>query len=285
MSSQVLLYSGRGASALCTDALERQLRELVDDRIYWIRRVDIFDPHVISSYPVEAIFVGGGDTSDIWTNNIKHSAEPVKVLMKNRQIAFFGACAGGLLASTAYHGRVKYEKFPNCFLKQKTDLWGLFPGETIAPLFPRPLRQTTTGDFILQDICQPTKRVQSAHMFSPGYLNVDGIHGATVLGTYTNLPGFSYAICDRGQWTLDAIIDPKTISESLFYDPGEGCKMLLTGSHLEFDSTTVLSEEFKSAFNFSRIEQQKCAEQMKPHDAARATLLKSYFQMLGIACK
>jgi hypothetical protein len=99
MSSQILLYSGPWAGPFCTQALKDQILNLSDDRSCRLKEVGSISDCWNDPSSVKAVFVPGGNMREISRHNeIPRNRSRIKEIFDKHCIAYYGACAGGLLA-------------------------------------------------------------------------------------------------------------------------------------------------------------------------------------------
>jgi glutamine amidotransferase-like uncharacterized protein len=295
MSSQVLLYTGAGAGPFCTKALKNQLDQVLDKKFHILKEISSFPNYFPDPSSIGAVCVPGGSAATMFVEMTDYAKGSLKELFNKYTSSYYGACAGGILASnelfetyTPSNGP-DLQSLPNgvdlqCF-KPYSQL-GIFPGKTIGPLFPKP----KTGKLSLTDfrlininlIGQVKSTFPSVHILSPGYLDVDQIKGAEILSSYSTSFMTIRSVADKGM--LGSIVDQKTFSsESLFYQ-SKNTRMVLTGSHPEIDSTAAGFELFKRAFSATSLEQENIVKQMQPDVSARQNCMKKNFETLGLHC-
>jgi hypothetical protein len=209
----------------------------------------------------------------------------LKDLFNNYTTSYYGACAGGILASNELFETYTTSHGPDLQCFKPYSQLGIFPGKTIAPLFPKPKGKLSLTDFRLININligQVKSTFPSVHILSPGYLDVDQIKGAEILSSYSSSFMTIRLAAEKGM--LGSIVDQKTFSsESLFYQ-SKNTRMVLTGSHPEIDSTAVSFETFKTAFSVGSLEQGNIVKQMQPDDSARRNCIKKNFETIGLHC-
>ena len=299
MASQILLYSGPGAGQFCTEALKNQLEDIYDDRFHRISVINSFNEIIYHPNPqsVKAIFIPGGHASLMELELSRDdTAKKITDLIDLYGTSYFGVCAGGIIASSSFFGRVPNKFSENGFFlhDRKTTLGGLFPGNSAAPLF-KVVSDNRTGhlsieDFKVLDIELTSKPydapLEVAHLYGPFYLGIENSPNIKVLTKYTNCPPISFGRgLSGGIFQLDHTITDQELPESLYYKRDSGAGLIATGSHPEISSRTILSEEFKSAFNLDTQLQRKISVSMESHDLGRKLLLKDYFEKLTIQCK
>ena len=292
MSSQIVLYAGRGSGPLCAQALENQLLDLCDDRIYRISRIDLFSDFSNHSDPksIKALFVPGGNALTMRdSNGLVELGSRVLSAVDRYGISYYGSCAGGILASSEL-----YERFNDESFAMRTDLayrfLSLFPGKVIAPLFPKSTVRTPFVDRVRMLNIQKVdgEQISSAHISSPGYLNASELFRTEVLATYTNRSSVKLGIAEDRLLRVMKEVSPLEIAESVYHVRSKGgcsSSILLTGSHPEISSEIVRSEQFKTAFDATKEEQRELADAMQESDVSRKSLLKGYFEKIGITCK
>ena len=292
MSSQIVLYAGRGSGPLCAQALENQLHDLCDDRIYRISCINLFSDFSDHSDPksIKALFVPGGNALTMRdSNGLVELGSRVLRAVDRYGISYYGSCAGGILASSEL-----YESFNDESFSMRSDsrylFLSLFPGKVIAPLFPKP---TIRSPFVERVRMLNIQRIggdliSSAHILSPGYLSASEIFRTEVLATYTNRRPVTLGRAEGLSLREEREVSPLEVSESIYHVRSRGgcsSSVLLTGSHPEINSEIVRSEQFKTAFDATREEQRELADLMQESDASRKSLLKGYFEKIGIRCK
>src|SRR5690242_17939392 len=110
MGSQIFLYSGTGAGPFCTQALENQLNSLVDRRFHIVNRISSFPNCFADPSSVSAICVPGGNAVYMLNMVSLDAKFSLKELFHKYQTSYYGAGAGGILASsgcfeTFFNGR------------------------------------------------------------------------------------------------------------------------------------------------------------------------------------
>lgn len=283
-SSQVLLFKGTGAGPFCTEALENKLAHLLDPRFYVVNTIASFPDSFSDPASISAVYVPGGNAAQMLYSISSDAKSSLQGLFKKYQTAYYGACAGGILATSGCFETRPLSTHLECMRKNSYPLLEIFPGKVVAPIFPKPV----DGKLHLMDFrslvihtAKTTSQMLTAHILSPGYLDVDQVQGAEILSTYDAVATIRSAT-ERDE--LGDVINPSRISESLFFQEGDS-KMILTGSHPEVDSKAILSPKFKAAFSATNEEQQRISLQMAADDAARERLLSQHFQRIGLRCR
>ena len=246
-----------------------------------ITRIHSFSEGWSDPKRVKALFVPGGNASEMWIADLKEAVDSVREVILKYSIGYYGACAGGIIATSSHFERT-YVGTTSQSLGFKTKAYSflqLFPSSDIAPLIPivnRP--KFSAADFALRPIRLTSGKVMTtAHILGTGYLDVRVTEETDILATYTDLAAQTFLPQET--------IVPERICESLCYKPEGKGVVVLTGSHPEIDSQSVMHEEFKSAFNMSDREQQAAAETLRGGDAERKFLLRENFERMGIHCK
>ena len=286
MSSQVLLYTGRGAGPFCTYALHNQLANLLDKRFHQVTEINTFANCPQDPSSISAIFIPGGNAAGMLTNITEDAKSSLQNLFNKHHCSYYGACAGGIFAAKGCLETVSTNGANiRCIKIIPYPLLEIFPGTVIAPLFPKPQQgKLLINDFHLLNIQLADgshQTLSSAHILSPGYLDVSTLKGAEILSTYETPFSIKFA-AEKGKAPLD--IAPERFCESVFYER-DASRMVLTGSHPEVDSQAVLSEKFKEAFSATNQEQGQIAEKMKIYDVSRKALLEQNFKRIGLHCQ
>lgn len=285
MSSQVLLYTGPGAGPFCTKAFKNQLDQLLDKNFHTIREISSFPDCFSDPGSIGAVCVPGGNAASMYVTMTEYAKVSLKELFNKYTSSYYGACAGGILASNELIETYTSPNRADLQCAEPGSQLGIFPGRTIAPLFPKPtMGKLSLTDFRLININligQIKSTFPSVHILSPGYLDVDQIKGAEILSSYDTT--FMTIRLAAAKGMQGAIVDQKTFSESLFYQ-SKNTRMVLTGSHPEIDSTAVNFEIFKIAFSVASLGQEKIVNQMQPDDSARRTCIKKNFETIGLHC-
>lgn len=308
MASQILLYSGPGTSSFCVQALENQLRDSCDDRIYSVARINSFNSLVSTAdlKSIKAVFVPGGYAPAMWIYDLEPNSAQVKTILDEYGISYYGVCAGGIVAARSVCYRLSSSIINNGF-KDKENLKGtldLFPARVIAPMLPKsgaPL--SATGQLNFKDLqivniglIQEGSSVSldSLYILGPGYIKEAGVdERIQTLATYNiPLPSFNLVELETGSSSLGVRncrvlnrVNPTDVLESIYYKSPRGSKLLVTATHVEVDSVAVLSESFKEIAVMTNAEQKKMSDNLKPSDQQRKDLLKRNFEKIGIVCK
>lgn len=285
MSSQILLYTGKGAGPFCSGALKNQMEKLLDNSIYKVNEIKTFANCIPDPSSINAIFVPGGNAAEMLINLTSDAKSSLKELFTKYHSSYYGACAGGIFASSGcFETALNVAGDLRCIKTISYPLLEIFPGKVVAPIFPKPVQgKLSVNDFRLLNIqltSELGQKILATHILSPGYLDVKEVPGAEILSTYETHSPIRYA-AENGAPGLP--IEPKNISESLFYDSGS-CRMILTGSHLEVNSKAIFSQNFKTAFSATVQSQEKLGKQMEVDDLAREALLKLNFERIGLRC-
>lgn len=286
MSSQIFLYSGVGAGPFCTSALENQLTNLLDPRFHAVKRIQSFPNCLADPSSISAVFVPGGNAVTMFSNITNDAKLSLKELFNKYHSSYYGACAGGILASSGCFETmfVSVRNDLQYIKKESYPLLEIFPGKVVAPLFERPasakLSVTDFRQLSIHSVKAANQAFLSAHILSPGYLNVEAIEGAEILSTYDTLLPIR---CAAGRGEQGPLLE-SSISESLYYQ-SDASRMILTGSHPEVSSGAIRSETFKIAFGATNQQQNDIAVKMEADDVNREIMLRDYFIRIGLNCR
>ncbi len=310
-SSLVPIYAGEGADPICVDAMESALNKILDDRYHRTCHITSFwpgqeriwsDPKSIGALvapgghlPPIAYEVASQKTSEVYklSNNdfnavIVACGQELGKLLAQYEIPTYASCAGALMTSA----RFKEAAIPVLEVPIKeSPYFSLFPGLMFAPLFQ--FKQKTTHAHVFQvrkiKILKTGTSISCAHINGPGFIDVKDIPGAEILSEHAEHEDLSL-IWDliREDSTGDlrwVRIHPSRIADSVFYKAKDGAPMVLTGTHLEIDSKSVRSKEFRDAMKITAEEQKDLAAQLEPDDENRQAAMKSHLVSLGLRCK
>lgn len=304
MSSYIYVYSGDGASQFFAECIRNRIENTCDDRKYKVATTNSltdFDDWENTSLLV----VPGGHAGMMMhgTDELAYNTNQVAQNILKHSVNYWGICAGGILGSGASSGQSTVESIynePTAFFptisKPMLKLW---PGNTIAPLFPSPqFENEPLKDFKVVPINYKDNTViPMAHIRGPGFLLPTYTQGTEVIGRYTNdakLPSMSYYSVER---TPTAIIrhitqiNQSDLVESILHTNKTGhnseksSKIILTGCHPEINSDTVRSGAFKNTFKATNYEQQKLAQELEESDALRINVITQHLKSLEIDCK
>ncbi len=289
-SSQILLYSGLGASTFCLNAIERQLNELTDNKLYRIRKInDLMDCWNEPS-SIKAIVVPGGNAALMYYS-MEQNAAMIKTHIEKYKVPYMGICAGAILATTACQELWKINDKTFSFHSDGDKYLDIFPDKVLAPIFPKPEKGIVRfEDFrpLKITVAEDGSSVRSAHIFSPAFLDCDQNPNMKILSTYNH--SHSYEIIKsplngRNNMHMEpSVIKASRLCESVLYKNDKSPTVLLTGTHLEIDSKAVASNEFKDAFkDYSNHEE--LVKSFQESDAAREALLRRNFKLIGLSCK
>lgn len=290
MSSQILLYSGMGASSFCLNAIERQLNELTDNKKYQINKVDDLTDRFNDPHSIKAIVVPGGHAGFMFFS-MKDTAALIKKTIETYNIPYMGICAGSILASSGCYEQWKVNDHTISIHDIEEHYLNIFPGKVVAPIFPKPKNGVITfEDFRPLEITvsKTNSLVQSSHILSPAFLDCNLNQDMEILSTYDHQ--FFYEVvqtpCFRqGRTKMEpSIISPDRLTETVLYKRNGLTPVLLSGTHLEIDSTAINSNEFKEAFpNYKDLPE--LIHSFEISDAARKALLQRNFELIGLDCK
>ncbi|MBM3198814.1 MAG: hypothetical protein FJZ58_06130 [Chlamydiae bacterium] len=289
MSSQIILYTGPGSSATCAKALEEKVQDLLDMRIYRTVHIDSFARLSSLSDPasVKALFVPGGYAPSMLTEGQGAAhAETITSLIDRYKVSYYGTCAGGIIAcADAYFPTTK----PYTFVEYtgRTRLLKLYPHGALAPLLPFEVEKTENPyeERISIKNCKVfsvqknnSSLVRTAYILGPGFF--EGLHyGMT---RYKDLAKQPIAVNTK-VGTMHFPIG--NLVESVLYTRTSGAPIVLTGSHLEIESNSILSETFKEGFITTKEEQSKLATELEEDKEKRNALLQEHFINLHLQCR
>ncbi len=285
MSSQILIYSGTGASEVCQDSFKRHLEEHVDTRRYQIIEFNPYNCSWALDYfrPTSMIGVGGGNAIYMWSG-LKEQANLIQKTVNERGAAYFGICAGGILGCSA----LAQAPSPGTILEYQSDLLGLslYPGIAAAPLF----------DINYLVDSQNCRTIQVAYPSLNMTYPLFHKNGAFFISPheYPNTTALSFYQSYRSRYSIlqetrnfnpirSSEISSVNLPESILYqnNPTSG-KVLLTGSHAEIDSESFAHPDF------SYLDHQKKQDFVRTFTErgdALDKVWKSNLEALGIACK
>lgn len=306
MSSQIVLYSGPGASPFCVDVLESKMQSLCDDRLYRISKVSSFLGHYLDpGKPVKALFVPGGNAAEMAVHSdlsmkvnfirgggVHCECPQMKRLeseLKYGEISYGGVCAGGILACGSFYEKGLGDDNLRAEYHGKGAAYGsFFPAGVLAPLFPKPpagqpfsLANIHFDPVVLPQIEGSNRSLPSFHVLSPGF--IDFPKEAEVLAKYGDTQPEEYKLIQASFPLVRSVSRDLEVASSLYYR-GE-FPMLITGPHFEVDSRDVLSERFRHEVSGSLEEREVLASAMEPTDEDRREVLRSFLVKLGIVCK
>lgn len=295
-SSQILLYSGVGANLLCVDSLEKKLGHLIDEKTHCVRKITDFNDIFRQEQGTKTLFIPGGNALEMAkASDLESCAFRVRNCLNNNNIGYFGICAGAILGASNYHSILPPSlKIPNTFLENKhpAPLLKLYPGSCLAPLFSYE-RSVSANVRICKFKQQDSSLVNSLNIFGPGFFSAETIPDTEILSKYCELPeqtlfqnpknlSMPAFFGNNFERTVSIILNGSDIAETVFYQAQNKPPVLLTGSHLELDSTIVASELFRKTFpdrSFNPIET-RLLETLNSD-----LILNGYFQKMGISCK
>lgn len=297
-SSQIIVYSGPGASVFCRETMEARLDEYYDGRFYTIKNVNSFsdiqklDPKKDS---IKALFIPGGNANLMYGHSgfDQKGVKELRDSLLTKKIPLFLSCAGAVLFSESLHFRADLtDSEPYKFYKNPSRYFSTYPLKTIAPLFPQnsPRRpeDIRVVNIKLSEPIGNLRTISCVNLMGPGLIVEKDDPDLEVLATYENLPSMEFVIgrLRIGQ-VFDSCIQPSAVCESVFYKQTEKRgAALFVSTHPEMTSSDVMnSREIKWSYDIVDNQDLKFEGSLKQDDDARLATLHRYFGKLDIRGK
>lgn len=258
MSQSIQIYSGVGASNLCVQAWERELKDNVDCRFYKIEEFNSCYSAGLDRGNIALVILPGGNACEMFDPLIQIAKKINQTISDNS--SFLGSCAGAIVSSSnssMQHFDFNPVPFHSKYYMPKSN--SVADSENKSALEVEWL--PSYGHFS-SDQCR------LFHAFGPCFPLEKMTDHCRVLAQYKT---------DGTNRKADQS------AAAVLYKPSKATPRLLAGVHPELGVEDVLSHEFAETFNKPDHPHIKAlAEKMEDSEILRKEMCRSWFSELGL---